>query len=56
MTMPMGDEFSRVPTDPSPKEQETCPDCGEPLPEDFQDGDVCCNCGYTEGETHDKEK
>ena len=54
--MPMGDEFSRTtlattPTPTIPK----CPDCGEPLPEDFQAGDVCCICGYTKGETHGKE-
>lgn len=24
-----------------------CPDCGEPIPSDVQEGDTCCNCGHT---------
>lgn len=23
-----------------------CPDCGEPIPDDIEDGDECPNCGH----------
>lgn len=45
----MGDDISRASLEPQTKKPNTCPDCGEPTPEDFQDGDVCGICGYIKG-------
>jgi len=45
--MHMGDDFSRQEAIPTQQvaPNKTCPDCGEPAPEETGDGDVCCQCG-----------
>ena len=44
--MNMGDDFSRQTSEPiKAKVDRSCPDCGEPLPDDPQPvEDICCQC------------
>jgi len=48
MPMHMGDAFSRQEPNPvrAAYRNSECPDCGEPLPENVQEGDECGNCGH----------
>ena len=54
MTIHMGDDISRQPMPQKPNTNPVwnsytdgeCPDCGDPIPTDVQEGDGCCNCGH----------
>jgi hypothetical protein len=56
MPIHMGDNFSRQEINIVPKKKlsaiqraypnSECPDCGEPIPEDIQEGQECCQCGH----------
>lgn len=51
----MGDDVSMQNADPKTNHSANpvwnaydgvCPDCGEPMPPDIQEGEECCQCGH----------